>query len=346
MKSLKRKLILGLFTLGLLFTCLTTTTYAWFARNSEAWTNDMELELENYDGLQISIDGINFRSNIPNSELKKAIVSKASNIPVEQLNDEKTDEFFERLNITGVTTANLKDFKTVDSNVKNDDGSFKLVNASEYSYYSFDLYFRLQTARATDQEYDLTFVSNDYANRATSNVGVSSFKEAPTKATIYSGFSIGDKKIEAGSKIDIDLRNAVRIGVLHDESLSDLDENDKGFTIYEPYIGLGSYAIEGETEDKYNPAMNYMLNHLDAYSGHLNPISKDDGDVYKMTEKDFNSEISFGRFVPTEDNKYKDVKITIYIWLEGYDSDYLSTVDDLGLSFKLSFRKKEVIKHE
>ena len=344
MKSLRRKLIIGLFTLGLLFTCLTTTTYAWFARNSEAWVNDMELEIENYDGLQISVDNINFRSNIPNNELKKAIVSKTYGIPIESLNDDKANEMLKSLNIEGVTTSNLKDFKTVDSNIKNEDGSYKLIDASSENYYSFDLYFKIETSKAADLEYDLTFVSEDYSNLSTSNVGIPRVGKAPTKANVYSTFNVGDKEIKAGSKVDIDLRDAVRIGVLHDESLSELDPNDKGYTIYEPYMGLGSYAIEGESDSKYNPAMNYMLNHLEAYSGKLSPISSEKKEVYKNTEKDFNGEISFGRFTPTEDNKYKTVKITVFIWLEGYDSDYLSTVDDLGLSFKLSFRKKEVIK--
>ena len=97
MGSKRRKLILSVLMLVMTFACLTSTTYAWFARNREAWTEDFQLDIENYDGLLISIDGKNFGASIDNKELKKAVVAKINNIDIladnESDNKVLTDDF-------------------------------------------------------------------------------------------------------------------------------------------------------------------------------------------------------------------------------------------------------------
>ena len=67
----------------------------------------------------------------------------------------------------------------------------------------------------------------------------------------------------------------------------------------------------------------------------------DNKSIYTNTQKDFENEVSFAVFNPINDTTYNDVKITVAIWLEGYDCDYISTVDLTDLSFYLSFCKKE-----
>ncbi|MBQ3253826.1 MAG: hypothetical protein IJA65_04645, partial [Acholeplasmatales bacterium] len=59
------------------------------------------------------------------------------------------------------------------------------------------------------------------------------------------------------------------------------------------------------------------------------------------TLKSFDDEVSLGKFDAVNDSEYNIVKITIAIWLEGYDADYLGTVDLTELSCYLSFFKKE-----
>ena len=340
MGSFKRKLILSSISLLMTAVCLTSTTYAWFARNSEAWTEELDFEIENHDGLLISIDGENYRSSITNDLLKKAIVAKANNIDV--LADSKsgdpklTSSFinteFSKIAFKDVSTANVKDFITIDENNKTD-GYFNIIDASSYNYISFDLYFRVNTNRLADKSYNLSFVSQAYSENSESHLPLSYVTAPDTKAKVYSAFEANGVEYKADDEITVNLANAIRIGVIHDES-------NKGFTIYEPYEGYGSYCIEGETDVKYNPAHNLMLQHLLAYGGGLNPLSSNK-DVYKNTQKNFDKEISFAKFNAISESKYNDVKITIAIWLEGYDSDYLSTVNLTDLSFFLSFCKME-----
>lgn len=341
MGSTKRKLILSILSTALTVVCLTSTTYAWFARNSEAWTEEFNFEIENHDNLLISVDGENFRSSISNDLLKKAIVAKANNIDI--LTDSKSDtptltdtyinKEFNKIRIKGVSTSDVVSFTAIDE-VNGTDGYFNIIDADKYNYLAFDLYFKVDATKEADKAYDLAFVSSDYSASSDSNVPVSYLKSLDTEATIHSGFTIGDVTYKADDKININLVNAMRIGVITDTT------NESKPLIYEPYAGLGSYAIKDGT-GSYNPEENLMYRHLNEYGRYdLLPLDDTNG-VYQNTLKSFDDEVSLGKFDAVNDSEYNIVKITIAIWLEGYDADYLGTVDLTELSCYLSFFKKE-----
>ncbi len=322
-------------SIAMTITCLTTTTYAWFARNKEAWTEDVDIEIENYGSLLISIDNTNFRASIDKDDLKRAIVAKAYNLDINSVSKEEAKTKFKEMKFKDVTTKDLVSFNTINEKSKTD-GYYDFIEAKPTSYYSFDLYFMIDAHGPKTESFDLTFVSSKQDNNSLEepNPLLSYIKSIPTKARVHSGFSVGDKSFNAGDAIEVDLKNAARIGVIHDST-------SEGRTIYEPYLGLGSYAIEGEDGNSYDPKLNYMLRHLEAYGGGLRPLPKEDSEIYKNTQKNFDGNVSFGRFTPVN-NEYNKLKITVCIWLEGYDSDYLSTVDDVNMSFRLAFSKREV----
>ena len=64
MTRLRRKLVLSLIMLMLTVITATSITFAWFANNQNAWVDDFELEIENVEGLLISVDGENFYSSV------------------------------------------------------------------------------------------------------------------------------------------------------------------------------------------------------------------------------------------------------------------------------------------
>lgn len=336
MGSTKRKLILSSIMLAMTFTCLTSTTYAWFARNKEAWTEEFNLDIENYDGLLISIDGKNFTTSINNQNLKKACVAKMHNIDTNDstLTNEYVDAEFAKIKIDGVTTSDGVSFTTIDK-FNGTDGYYNIIEADKYSYLAFDLYFTVEASRIADKGYDVAFVSASYSEQAESNMPISKITSPDNLMNVYSQFTIKDATYNAGDKIQSKTCDAMRIGVNHGDE----------FTIYEPNMGLGSYAIEGATDDIHNPLNNYMLQHLNAYGGYkLNPLVDTNG-IYANTQKNFDNEISFGQITPNEDKTdYSIIKITVSIWLEGYDSDYLSAADLTELSCFLSFFKKEINK--
>ena len=340
MGSTKRKLILSSIMLAMTFTCLTSTTYAWFARNKEAWTEEFNFDIDNYDGLLISIDGKNFTASINNQNLKKACIAKMHNINIledsesaqPQLTNEFVDTEFAKIKIDGVTTNDGNYFETIDR-FNGTNGYYNIIEANKYSYLSFDLYFTVEASRIADKTYDIAFVSTNYSESSDSNIPISKITSPDNYMNVYSQFTVNNTIYNSGDKIKSKTCDAMRIGVNHGDI----------FTIYEPNIGLGSYCLDGAIDDIHNPSNNYMLQHLNAYGEYdLKPLV-DSNNIYANTEKNFDGEISLGKITPINNTDYSVAKITISIWLEGYDSDYLSPADLTELSCFLSFFKKEAL---
>ena len=136
----------------------------------------------------------------------------------------------------------------------------------------------------------------------------------------------------AGDTIKVDTTNALRLGVLHDDGETS--------SIFEPSIGLGSYAIEGQTDLNYNPSKNAMFTYFNnIHEAQLRPISGNDEELvkkYKNTYKSLGEAVSFGVF-EKENGKYNDIKLTVSLWLEGMDADYISGVYDRSVSMFLNF---------
>ena len=93
--SLKRKLILGVSTIALTATLLTTTTFAWIARNAEAWMDDFDLELDSSLGLLMSLDGENFSQNITKDKILKQLVINSGAKTKEEADLMTNEELFE-----------------------------------------------------------------------------------------------------------------------------------------------------------------------------------------------------------------------------------------------------------
>ena len=142
--SLKRKLILGVSTIALTATLLTTTTFAWIARNAEAWMDDFDVELDSSLGLLMSLDGENFSQNITKDKILKQLVINSGAKTKEEADEMTNEELFEiykSLRYEGVSLGSYESgdvtFDPVtnrpkfykDSTVAN----FELVDVSEYS---------------------------------------------------------------------------------------------------------------------------------------------------------------------------------------------------------------------
>ena len=142
--SLKRKLILGVSTIALTATLLTTTTFAWIARNAEAWMDDFDVELDSSLGLLMSLDGENFSQNITKDKILKQLVINSGAKTKEEsdaMTNEELFEIYKSLRYEGVSLGSYESgdvtFDPVtnrpkfykDSTVAN----FELVDVSEYS---------------------------------------------------------------------------------------------------------------------------------------------------------------------------------------------------------------------
>lgn len=69
----KRKLLLSLLMLLVAGAALTTSTYAWFTANKTVSVNDINVNVSSTNGIQVSVDGINWKAAISNADITSAI---------------------------------------------------------------------------------------------------------------------------------------------------------------------------------------------------------------------------------------------------------------------------------
>ena len=340
MNRITRKLILSVSACAMTAVCLTSTTYAWFARNSDAWVDNFKLEIQEHDGLVISVDGNNYFNAINNTTLFKAIASKRLNKEINEVTDDDILSV-ENSILEPVSTYDLVDFSTVNLNSKIEEGYYVPDKASKNTYLEFDLYFRIDQSKVNnDKNYYLTFAyDDDNTTEETKVNGYSYIKGVSESFKLLNSLSTPTKDYESGEEIKVNSGDAMRVGVL---------KSDNEALIYEPNTGIGSYALENETNDLYNPNKNAMFTYFNnTHADKLKPLedisidsNKTTFDIYKNTIKSFNNKDNLGTFKKNE-KCYDDVKITVFIWLEGYDSDFIKGLNDNNITCYLNFMKEE-----
>ena len=326
MNKLRNKLLLSIWMLVATTITLASTTYAWFASNKEVGLDDFDLELETQQNMLVSIDGVNFSSRITNEELKRGIVAKYNGIDVKDVNDISS---FDNIHLQCVTYDGTTFKKITDKVDSNKNYILEETSVSSGMFISFDLWFQYTSFKNDSSSYYVTFVGDSYSDN---NVSGSYLNGSKNDVKLYNKLTTIDKNYNSGDVITINTGDALRLGVSTNES-----EN----LIFEPNDGLSSYAISGETIPKYNPAYNTMLTYFNNINlGNLAPISEN-VDVYKNTIKNFNSDTKLGVFTKNDDNVYNTVKITISVWLEGMDGDYIIGCTNTSLSMLLNFCVKK-----
>lgn len=325
MNKLRNKLLLSIWMLVATTITLASTTYAWFASNKEVGLDDFDLELETQQNMLVSIDGVNFSSRITNEELKRGIVAKYNGIDVKDVNDISS---FDNIHLQCVTYDGTTFKKITDKVDSNNNYILEETSVSSGMFISFDLWFQYTSFKNDNSSYYVTFVGDSYSDN---NVSGSYLNGSKNDVKLYNKLTTIDKNYNAGEVITINTGDALRLGVTTNES-----EN----LIFEPNDGLSSYAISGETIPKYNPAYNPMLTYFNNINlGNLAPISEN-VDMYKNT-KNFNSDTKLGVFTKNDDNVYNTIKITISVWLEGMDGDYIIGCTNTSLSMLLNFCVKK-----
>lgn len=331
MKRIKNKLILSVFMLLMTAVTLTSVTYAWFSNNKNAWVDEFEIDIENTDGLLISVDGEKYYSDIHKEEITKAILAKSLGKDINAITQEDIDK--NKMALAPVSTADLVSFTTIDGASEIKDGYYQSHTADKTSYIEFDLYFKAESSKGeADKKFDISFVHTGDELKTPFFTAEDSTVKLSNELTTTTGLYGPDAEQK---EITVNPRDAMRLGIVHNDAQTK--------TLYEPYLGLGSYAIAGETEDVYNPEKNAMLTYFNnTHRAKLLPLQSGEG--YKDTKKSFDDEISFGRILPNAGNTdYEPIKITVFIWLEGYDADYFAGVSTNKIKIYLSFTMREVI---
>ena len=350
-KDITRKLIMSISTAAMTAACLVTSTYAWFTRNEVVWTEETDFNLDFYSGLLISFDGVNYHQDVTKEELYQAITG---------LEGDEAEAAFKNIKFDGVTpehenelvtynTSNKINFlyDTVDKETKEHASAPATPNEK---YIQFDLYFRIAdggTVTSTNvPKYKLKFTNlKDENDQVVKETYVKS-KSGVQTVKIVNSLTTMEKTYSAGEEINVDGANALRVGV---ETYDNQGINPDSFEVYEPVneYNLGSAAIEGRTDDLHDPSKNAMYTYYNNFFSEKFTKAADDGEAFNTHDK-FLDDTNLGTFegvVGTDPNgnqiyKYNDVKITMYLWLEGWDADYfygITSSNELARTMQSSF---------
>lgn len=146
MKGKQRRILLSLIMLFSTGVFLSTATYAWFTANRTVAISDIQVNVEAQDGIQVSADGINWRSIINVDELNN----------IESTYEDSVNQIptvLEPVSTGGVMTEEGMMEMFFGSVTTNVDGDYILVaerfeetrNNENGKFVAFDLFFRLDS---------------------------------------------------------------------------------------------------------------------------------------------------------------------------------------------------------
>lgn len=353
-KTVLKKFILGITALSLTTVCLVSTTFAWFAKNANAWTDDFEVELHINEGLEISADGINYYEGLDKKQIARAVAllryntENDANLKYADLTDDQV-ETYSKISLAPVSPDanfnfygfNTSDYSKQDINEYLDttDNLYKPINLTAEkkteSYVAFDLYFKaIISSNDPRDTYYLRFTQNindgndeSYAKSVDSTVKITnSLNIIPDKDLRENPITKG--LYNSGDSITINPENAVRIATITETNTN----------IFEPNEGYGSSAYKNCPNDDslHNPVVNPMVTYFNN-SHNLGNLYLENYENRVITKNTMHSN-NLGAF-KKEDGQYNIIKMRVYLWLDGYDADYIEGVDTDKMHFYLSFTK-------
>lgn len=356
-KKLRRRLFLTLIMLSFTAITLVSTTLAWFASNRETQFDDFNVNLEGYDGIQISIDGENFYSKLTAVDVKKAISAKLAGIDVLEdsklespiLNDSFIDTKYNSISLKPIALNSLDWYKLQNPNVSFKtlnsesitDGYFDLKDAEQTDYVSFNVWFRISNTGIANKNYELCFTTSE-DTASNSNIKTTAITSTSYKTSVNTAFECNGVKYSSGHEFEINPVSSMRLGAIINDGAA--------YSLIEPMVGTASVPVKDSLEDRYNPSNNFMYQYFNAYApADLKPIEDENVVKYNTIDmkNDFNSPLA--RFTANEDQtKYLDIKVSFAIWQEAYDSDYIpgsqAALDDITIA--LGFKMREVLANE
>lgn len=331
----KSKIILTLSSIALLSITLVSTTYAYTVLSADSDVREFNFNVEGSLGLLVSLDGTNFSQDISSDMLKEKIAGS-----VEDYND---------LYLTGVAlkhtdglfTYNLDNsLKFERDEVTRDEtgrGTHSLVEGENNSdYISFDLYFKALNTNNTNplslslvegEDIDGIHVQYTYIKSKTSEVEISN------SLTILVDGEM--KTFNAGDKLTINSANAMRLAIttISEENKTQVfevtDSNDLGSSAVEDYSSHSDLSIKNNKE----------TNAMYTYYNNLYPLypftsAAEYGEGYN-TIKTYDQVIT--NFTYENDN-YNVIHTKVYLYLDGWDSDYIVGIPNELSKFDVSLR--------
>ncbi len=318
-----KKFALSIFVVLYAFIAFVQVTYAWIGlSNTNSWETQ-EFGVLSESNLYLSLDGKTFHNTISGSELQKVIGSKAQ---VQDVTTTNGRIFYRAYNLESIAVANR-------------------------SYVSFQLWFRTDdlslknlflvdnitpSLNHVEGKYDNILRDNQDGKKLNGTYVVSQGVEWVSDIT----FSNGEKDIEEGSIGTYYAADAIRIAVVEEEldeffgiekknnllsMIFDPSENEsRGYGV--PYGALDYYS-KRKKMDLIPPIDS--LNTIYSLSTFKNPYQAVD---------DNSMVASFQKVVDENSKTWFYTKVTVNIWIEGWDADCFDAIRRDKLVLQLKFK--------
>lgn len=313
-------LLLLMFGTGIL---LTTSTYAWFTSNKTVSVSTLDVTIQAQNGIQISVDGSNWKSIVNKTDLQGASATYAAAI-------NQLPEVLEPVSTGGVPDT---------------DGLFPMFYGSIVT----------STSTANNGSYILTSTKETEANGTTGKfIAYDLFFKVDDDSDIWITDTSG---IRTTDQTDTGIKNASRIGFIvkgntsAGSSLSTIQGLNNGTTsgayIWEPNYNIHTPAGIANARDVYKITTTEDAADPLPYSGVITEITTDndvllgnateekDATKFKAVTPTYKTKAGFTHYIPAFKLTKGITKVRIYMWVEGQDVDCENSASNGHLSFDL-----------
>ena len=380
-----KKVLLGVAAAGLVGLTFSTTTYAWFRINSTAYVEDLEYSVITGLGFKVAVDGSNvkyYKNTLTTKDIESSILRSYNREKYVFIKDnlhEKTSDGYrlmEQEEIEEIIKENiiLNPLTSLDGIELKDQFGDK-VEASSGRFLEFDMYFKTLSDLTKDNlKYgihltdDTTFVEDGSGvvkpMKPTSVNSILQPVKLANELKVWDLTSNEEKTYEAGSSINLNVKNAIRFSYENKgkyESSNNSDDDTEapvemtlinGTPLTESKIyeitdsdDLGSYATDYNGDDstlkkKYDYRYNAMYTYNQSLGGAtIEPLSYNlISELYdsKKIVTDFNEDYVCAKV----ESGIEANLVTFRFWIEGYDADYIAGIPSKATDIKVNLSFK------
>lgn len=362
-----RKLVLSSIMCATTALTAVSSTFAFVSLQTEAKVSEFSFNIENQEGLLISLDGTHFSQDLSYTQITGQILDNAfgaaareNGALVKTMNDlaltgvtlnadntGKIDMSEQRLNAAGVSEFYPKFVKdslklgTDPAGLNNIWYDHEMIDTQAGDYIQFDVWFKMATNGTETGKYELKFAHLDTDNDPTTLERKTQITSSKSTVSLDNNLTTMTDtygpKVAGKETIDVYAADAMRMAV----SVLKADSSHDVY-VFEPNDGLGSSSIEGATDAKHDKTKNAMYTYYNA----THPISPfiaaaTDCDGFNTIE-DVTSQ-TLGTFeVDATSKEYNIIKMNIMLYLEGWDADYFMGMTANDIQVQLNFKLDKI----
>lgn len=332
-RNKKRRVLLCLLMLCLTGVVLSTSTYAWFTANKTVTVSDINVNVSTANGIQVSVDGINWKTVITNADITGAVTTypAAKNqlpatgnslSPVSTIGEIDTQTGFMKMfsgEIIGTDSGNIL---TAERSTE--------VNGTAGHFIAFDLFVQVT------EEVDVYLTSN---SEVVANGDSTGIENAARMGFIVSG------TVAAGSTTADIQKIAATTG---SEPVYLWELNNDAHTSTGVANASDVYGITGLTAGTNNAAVSYLGVKADIAEDAAIPLDSDNSTYFSAISFTGNNFSTPSSGIPS--TAYQKLhtfdagitKLRVYMWVEGQDVDCenYASGGDITYSLQLSTNEK------